>query len=358
MKNLFKKITCIALVLVMCCLIVPLSSCSKDEDPKNDEPRTVVDMKGTTVTIPAKVERYIVLWKSYTGVMAMLDGAEGLVGCDYDVTKKADGKWLAELCPAASDITVVTEKVTVEEVLALDVDVVFWQSSACNELAASLIEAGVAAVNVDFTDYESMKKSVSLAAEVLGTDAAKQKADAYNSNLDAVISTISAKTSTLTDEQKVTVLNLRKLETLRADGKDTVADTWINLCGGINVVSANNLSGNQYLNQEQVFEWDPDYIISSNVGDDAEMLTNELYASLKAVQDGHVYTNPQGIFWWNRYSVETPLQLMWAANKLHPELFADVNIVNEAKEFYKEFFGYEITDEGVQQMLIAGAPNK
>ena len=356
MKNLFKKISCLALVLIMCCLIIPLSSCSNNDD--ENEPRTVTDMNGTTVTIPAKVERYIVLWKSYTGVMAMLDGAEGLVGADYQVEKKADGKWLAEICSAASDLTVVTEEITVEEVLELDVDVVFWQSSACNELAASLIDAGVAAVNVNFTDYETMKKSVSLAAEVLGTESAKQKATAYNAHLDSVIAQISAKTSTLTDEQKVTVLNLRKLETLRADGKDTVADTWINLCGGINIVSANNLSGNQYLNQEQVLEWNPDFIVSSNVGDDTTMMTSEVYASLTAVQNSHVYTNPQGIFWWNRYSVETPLQILWAANKLHPELFGDVDIVKEAKEFYSEFFGYEMSDADVQQMLIAGAPAK
>lgn len=356
MKNLFKKNSCLVLAILMLCLVVPLSSCSK-EDGEN-EPRTVVDMKGTTVSIPAKVERYIVLWKSYTGVMAMLDGGEGLVGADYQVSSKADGQWLAELCPATSDLTVVTEAITVEEVLELNVDVVFWQSSACNDLAADLINVGIAAVNVDFTDYESMKKSVSLAADILGTDSAKQKANAYNTYLDGVIARVSAKTNTLTDDQKVTVLNLRNLESLRADGKDTVADTWINLCGGINIVSANNLSGNQYLNQEQVFEWNPDFIVSSNEGDDTAMMSSDVYASLTAVQNSHVYTNPQGVFWWNRYSVETPLQILWAANTLHPDLFGDVDIISEAKAFYSEFFGYEINDAGVQQMLVAGAPVK
>ena len=358
MKQIFKKLSCLLMVLVLGLSVAAIVACNPNDGEGESTARRVVDMKGTTVVVPDKVERYIVLWKSYTGVMAMLDGAEGLVGCDYQVGKNADAAWLVKFCPAAANLKVATEEILVEEVLEMNVDVVFWQSPACNQLAADLISVGIPAVNVDFTDYESMKKSVTLAAEVLGTDSAKQNAVAYNSYLDSVISSVASKTDTLTDEQKVTVLNLRKLETLRADGKDTVADTWINLCGGKNIVSINNLSGNQYLNQEQVLDWDPDFIISSNVGDDDAMKNSQVYSALTAVKNGNVYTNPQGIFWWNRYSVETPLQILWAATKFHPELFKDVNIVNETKSFYSQFFHCEITDADVEQMLAAGFPTK
>ena len=42
---------------------------------------------------------------------------------------------------------------TAEEIIALDVDVVFWQSPKCEDLAKQLIDLGVPDVNVDYTDY-------------------------------------------------------------------------------------------------------------------------------------------------------------------------------------------------------------
>lgn len=139
---------------------------------------------------------------------------------------------------------------TAEEIIVLDVDVVFWQSPKCEDLAKQLIDLGVPAVNVDYTDYESMKQSISLTAQVLNTQYAKDMAVKYNAELYATLAKIKEKTDTIADADKVSIINLRRLETLRADGKDTVADTWIYACGAKKLVSEKNLAGNQYLTSE------------------------------------------------------------------------------------------------------------
>ncbi len=342
----------IIVLLVSCCV---LSACSNNETPQETTPRTVIDMKGTEVTLPNSVSRYLVLWKCHTGVLAMLDSCEGLVGCDYSVNKSGDA-WLFELCPHAKDIVVVGEDITSEEVVALNVDVVFWQSNACAELASQLIELGIAAVNVDYTDYSSMKKSVTLTADVLGTEKAKSKATQFNAYLDKTISDVQSITANIKEEDKVTVLNLRKFSTLRADGKDTVADVWINMCGGINVVSQADLKGNQYLTAEQVLAWDPDFIVSSNLGDDAAIAADDVYKELSAVKNNNVYVNPQGMFWWNRYCIETILQLKWALTKMYPSLSTEINMETETKSFYKQFFNYDLSDKDVANILSALPP--
>lgn len=355
-----KIISLILAVTMLASVMLFAAGCNStpNETPNGDTSnatQVVTDMKGNKVTVPTEVKRYVVLWKSFATVVALLDSCNGLAAVDYDQTKESDA-WLYEICPNAKNATKASEEMTAEEIIALDVDVVFWQSPKCEELAKQLIDLGVPAVNVDYTDYESMKQSISLTAQVLNTQYAKDMATKYNAELDATLAEVKAKTDTIADEDKVSVINLRKLETLRADGKDTVADTWIYACGAKNLVSEKNLSGNQYLTSEQFFEWDPDFVISSAVGDDKTMLTDSTYASLTAVKNKNVYTNPQGIFWWNRYSVETILQLKWATSILYPELFEDVDIHAEAKEFYKEFFNYEISDADVDNMLAAAAP--
>lgn len=361
-----KKITSLFLALVIVCgMSGCLAACNNYRTPNDDstttknnvESRNIVDMRGNTISVPKEVDSYIVLWKSYTGILAMLDGCSGLKGCDYDVTKDSDG-WLFEICPNAKQISIITEEITAEEVGNLDVDVVFWQNSNCEDLANQLNDLGIAAVNVDFTDYETMKESVSLAAEVLNTSTAKKKAEAFNAYLDNAIESVTSVTKTYKDENKLTIINLRKVETLRADGKGTVADTWINAVGALNLVSENNLSGNQFLEIEQIYEWDPDIIVSSVSGDDSIMYSEKIYSPLRAVKNNHVYVNPYGIFAWNRYSVETPLQLYWAASTFYPEDFSHINIREETKSFYNDFFDYEISNLDVEKILTAKGPNQ
>ena len=196
-------------------LAIIISGCSSNDVNNNNSatPRTVVDMNGDSIVVPETVDSYIVLWKSYTSVFAMLDNCKGLAGCDYDVTSAKDA-WLFEICEDAKDIKIVTEEITPEQVAEMDVDVVFWQNDRCAELASQLNDLGIAAVNINFTDYDSMKKSISVAAETLGTDEAKAKAQKYNKYLDSVIGEITAISNNIPETDKVSVLNLRSLETM------------------------------------------------------------------------------------------------------------------------------------------------
>ena len=41
---------------------------------------------------------------------------------------------------------------------------------------------------------------------------------------------------------------------------------------------------------------------------------------------------------------DTPVTLLWLAKTAYPELFADIDILEETKAYYREVFGVELTD--------------
>ncbi len=348
-----KKVFSAALVAAILCSCFVFAACSSEgtTNESNSAGKTVIDMTGREVQVPAQAERYVVLWTSFTSVTAMLDDCKSLAGVPQ--IGGSSYAWFYEIYPEAADIAAASESMSVEEIVALNADVVFWQNPRNQELADELINLGIAAVNISFDDYETLKQSVALAAEVIGTDEAIKKAEEYNAALDAVISEIDAKVQAA-EEQK-TVLNLVSLEGLRADGNHSIANAWITAIGAENVVTSSDDRGNYYLTAEEFIKLNPDVIFSSSAGDAEALYAQAVYSSLNAVVNKAIFTNPFGVFWWNRYSVETILQLKWAANAVYPDVF-QYDMGSEIRDFYKTFYDYDISDIDIENMLNGMPP--
>ena len=48
---------------------------------------------------------------------------------------------------------------------------------------------------------------------------------------------------------------------------------------------------------------------------------------------------------------EEALQVLWAAKKFNPDKFADVDIEKETKDFYMQYYGYQLTDDECSRIL-------
>ena len=112
------------------------------------------------------------------------------------------------------------------------------------------------------------------------------------------------------------------------------------------------------LTMEEIIDSDPDVIIiGAATPEDVEALkADETYSGMRAVQDGAVYANPDGVFPWDRYSGEEVLQILWAAKFFNPDLFEDIDMVEETKNFYDTFYGYALTDDEANRILAGEAP--
>jgi iron complex transport system substrate-binding protein len=88
------------------------------------------------------------------------------------------------------------------------------------------------------------------------------------------------------------------------------------------------------------------------------LLKDTTLQKVNAVKSGKVYFNPDGAFYWDRYSAEEALQIQWAAKTLHPDKFQNIDIIKETRYFYKTFLNYNLTEEEANKIINNEEPDK
>ena len=51
-------------------------------------------------------------------------------------------------------------------------------------------------------------------------------------------------------------------------------------------------------------------------------------------------------------STDEPLVLAWLASRAYPDAFADYPLEDTIREYYKTWYGYDVTDDELAQMLV------
>lgn len=337
------------LLSVMMTLMLFTACTAKNAAPAT---RTVVDMSGTEVTIPAQVNTYVESWFAHNAVDLMLNKAEGmLVTC----VNKNSQPWMYIVCPnfykAVS--TNFSADMNLEEIIAAKPDVVFGSNEKYRDMFTAV---GIPFINCSFKTYDEMIRSVQLTAEVFGGEAV-DIANRYTAYLKERLDWVAKRVGDITEEKRTTVAHGNSIYELNFDGANTIIDEWIKYAGGINA-AAEGMTGNlQTISMEQVLQWDPDVLITGKPKKQVEqVMSDPAWANLKAVKNGRVYSNPKGVFAWDRYGVESALQPQWCAKLLYPGLFEDFDIAQELKNFYHTFFYYELSDQQAQMILNYETP--
>ena len=315
--------------------------------------RKVTDMKGVEVEIPMEVNTYVESWFAHNEVDLMLKKAEGML-----ITSATPEKfpWMYAICPNFYNAksTEFSTDMNLEEIIAAKPDVVFGSNEDYREMFTN---AGIPFINCMFTNYDELKKSVKLTAEVFGGDAIKI-ADDYIAYLDERTSWVAERTASIPEDQRLSVAHGSSVYELNFDGANTIIDEWIKFSGGKNA-AGQEVEGNlKNISIEQVMAWDPDVLITGKPQAEVEKIMGDAaWANLSAVKNNKVYSNPKGAFAWDRYGVDAALQPQWCAQILYPDLFTDFSIRDEVKKFYSTFLGYDLSDDEAQMILDCKNPN-
>ncbi len=311
--------------------------------------RTITDMTGTSVTIPATVNRVADQWPAHNEVMVMLGAGDKLVATTTTVQALP---WFKKLDPAIAKMPApfVSSDVNIESLLNTTPDIVFV-SQGSNATAAKIAQSGIPVVTLYFTTYDQLEKCFLLTGTILG-DSELKKAQEYNAYLSSKLDMLNTTTSTIPASDKVSMLHIASMSPLEVDGNNTLINSWIQAAGGVNA-AGNDVSGNmQTVSMEQILKWNPDVIIiGGTMKDKGTVMNSSQWQQLKAVQSGKVYVNPKGVFPWDRYGAEEALQIQWAAKTLYPDRFQSLDINNETKSFYKTYFGYDLNDSDVSSIM-------
>ncbi|WP_448906530.1 ABC transporter substrate-binding protein [Haemophilus parahaemolyticus] len=315
--------------------------------------KMIEDVKGNQIEIPNHVERIADLWHANNQIVLLLGGADKLVSTTTVIQKNP---WFSEVYPNIKKVPALTNGQTIqmEELLQRNPQVTLLSN---DNMLTELKQAGLTGVKVSFQDFEGLKKTVRITAEVIG-DNAPNVAKEYIKELENNISFVEARTKLIQEKDKPTVLHIADGKNLlKIDGGKSIIGDWINKAGGKNAFpeQANLVE----ISQEEVVKINPEIIIigGSNAPEGVEKIKQDpSWQSVSAVKNGRVFVNPTGTFPWDRYSTEEALQILWAAKLFHPALFKDVDMVSKAKSFYKKYYQYNLSTENAQQMLKGLSP--
>lgn len=100
------------------------------------------------------------------------------------------------------------------------------------------------------------------------------------------------------------------------------------------------------VNFEQIAAWDADVIIIVNYfGDPSEVVQNlkedANWNALRATMDGQLYAFPGDFLSWDQPDTRWILGQLWLARVLHPELFAEWDILDHVQDFYTELYALD-----------------
>lgn len=317
-----------------------------------DTPRQVHDDTGKTVTVPGQVRHIADAWYAHHSLLMTLGAGGNIVAT---VNHPESRPWMFRLQPSLRNaLSVHGITFNSETLLARKTDVVFVPAG--NADAAAYRQAHIPTLEMRFTDYPSLKKSMLTTAAVLGTPEAAARAQAYNAYLDEQLAQTTRRTASLPAAQRPRVLHIASLHPLKVDGSGTLIDQWIQAAGGRN--AAASIKGNLHeISPEMILAWQPDIIIlGADAGSLAASDDAPIFNALKAVQKNRVYRNPAGVFPWDRYGTEAALQIPWAAKLLHPDLFPNIDMPGMTQDFYQRFFDYPLSNTEAARILKGLGP--
>ena len=161
----------------------------------------------------------------------------------------------------------------------------------------------------------------------------------------------------LADSNKKTVYYAQGDDGLQTNPSHSTHGQLIDLVGGVNVadsVAQGNTTSGVQVSIEQVISWNPDVIITNDPEFYASVYDNPNWNKLDAVKNKEVYLSPQSPFKWFDRPVGANMIIgaPWTAKVIYPDEYKDINMVDATKEFYSNFYHYDLSDDEAKQILL------
>lgn len=372
-----KRVRLLALLLAMSCLLASCGSAGTAETgesrtseaestvqnseaesmteavPENLAKNTVADCAGRTVEIPEHVERIACLY-AYTGHVSVLLGCEDQIaavvnGLKRDQLMERKVENIADMpCPYSSG------SINIEELAAVSPDLVFLRVENLQDAGEveKLDGLGIPYLAVDYVTMEDQIYSIEMMGKSLGKE---ERALSYTDYYRDTIAMVQERAANIPEEEKKSVYHSVN-EVVRTDIPGTLSYEVLEAAGCKNVVASADelqLSGDKGMaTVEQIYVWDPDVVLANEPEATAYFQTDDKFSGLRAVREGNVYQLPVGISRWaHPGSLESPLAALYIAKLLYPASFEDIDMIQEIRDFYEDFFAIELTDEDIFQIL-------
>ena len=332
-----------------------------------DEPFTITDMGGREVSFDHAITKAyaanpmgIVLIETMN--FDLLGGYSGKLS---DQQKKFIPEKYWDL-PNLGAWSTATPTANIEELVNAGIDVILvtqLMTEKVKQMAENIqSQTGIPTVLIN-TSYDGLADSYILLGELFNDP---ERGKMLSDYLRAEVAEIRENAAKVPESEKVTFLYSEGADGLETDPEGSFHTETFSLIGMLNVAdvaenTTNGFVGQSQISLEQIINWNPQYIIRNFSGTGtsdnvkaSDILADPDWAGIQAVQDGHVYQTPALPYNWidRPPSVIKVLGAKWLGNLVYPAYF-DYDIVAEAKEFFRLFYGWELTDEQLNNILAA-----
>lgn len=353
MKTLHKarifRAAFVAVCAALClnCAALYLSCTQKQNKNQTVRERTITDILGRTVTIPARVERIAAIngaarMLTYARAVDKLVGVtdmdkKGAAGMPYSYVNKEKFQTLASVGKGGSN-----DIAYIEKIAELSPDLIFAFTNnidAVNDVQNKTHIPTVALYKTSmFSD--DFFETLLLIGSIMGTQTECKKTVDTIKNWQR---DLNDRTKDIPDAAKPSVY----AGAVSFRGGHGIEGT----CGAYppftavnakNVVDSTGKTGEMLIDREKITEWDPDIIFlnpsNMNLVNEDYKKNKNFYENLSAVKNGRIYSQVSYNYNWTNVEIAIA-DAYYAGCIIYPERFADIDFNEKAEEIFKTMLG-------------------
>ena len=262
-------------------------------------------------------------------------------------TDQGLGSFLQTVDPGFSSKPVLDRSAGAEVYAALKPDLVFLKAAMKKSLGAQLDALGIRSLYLNLETPEDYYRDIAALGAAFG---AAKRAETLAAYYRGIVER--AKGQTAAGGQKaprvlVVQSSLASREAFDVPPKGWMQSILTGLAGGDPVwFGANPGEGWGRIGFEQIAAWNPDVLIVIDYRETVDATVAALrkdarFAALACGKGGKILGFPQDWYSWDQPDTRWGLGLLWMAKALRPAEFARLDLVAEAREFYRLFYGFD-----------------
>lgn len=355
-KRVPQAILCVLMIVMLGCIgLIGLVGCSSGQSGSSgvsssqqaqSATHAIKDMAGRTVELPTEIKS-VATFGSVGVLNAFVEcmGKGDLIVNQMPANFTKNDKWAMQykFAPQIADGPVLetADGINMEEAMKLAPDVCLTMTP---ETAQQLQENGLNAVVLTWGNTEDVKVAVELMGEIFGVE---DRAKDYNDYFDKMVKKAEDLTADVPSIERPTVIYG---DVTSLTNPHIISEWWLEAAGGDSVTAATHKKNSLEYTMEELLAWQPQIIFSSNTKIN-DILSDANLASLPAIQNKKVYAVPTVAHTWGNRTVEQPLTVMWALNKMYPDKYSESQLSEDIEYYYDHFFNYKMSKDEINSII-------
>lgn len=360
-------------VMTACALALAMVGCAGGGSGQSSSTRTVTAADGTQVEIPAQVTKVAPTIGALAEVTMIVSKGDPVISA---AATQQIGDKFKQYFPRYSEGNPNDYSAqSVEDLIASGTQVVFGISSMySDDQLDQLKQAGIAFVPINsVSTVDELCDATELIGEILGGDY-QQQAQKFSTYWKQQLSDAQNATASVSSKQTIleamynsgsfTTVNSSDImnEYFEAAGLTNVAADLQKSSAGSNGQSSGSNgqnSGNKSgggaqgitIDAESIAQMNPEWIITNSQEGKEALMSNPALSKVTAIANNHVLVSPQGAYLWIVRSGEGAMVPMWLVSQVYPDLAGDYDAKTAVKDFFKEYYSYDLDDAAVEGIL-------